>query len=340
MIAAVIEASPLEPLLAAYLSRQWRADVVVTGLRRFHGGAARETYRFDAAAGERREALVLRRDPPSSLIETDRAPEFAALRQMHALGLPVPEPLYLETGDALGSPGFIMREVPGVHAAGLFTVDPYGAHRAKVGRQLFETLGRIHAADTAALVALMPRPAPGDAWQVRLQHWKRVVADDALGPEPVAWAAIRWLEANPPPPAQRIAIVHGDYRSGNFLVDDGGDIRAIVDWEMVHLGDPLEDLAWVADPLWGHGEIDVPAATLPLAETVAIWERASGLRCDPAAYRWWRVFAQLTGLAIWISSQKEIASGRSMDPVIAFSALYPYRFHSLTLARTLRELAG
>jgi aminoglycoside phosphotransferase (APT) family kinase protein len=336
----VIEVGALEPLLAGYLSRQWNADVTVTGLRRFHGGAARETYRFDAAASGRREALVLRRDPPSSLIETDRAPEFAALRQMHALGLPVPEPLYLETGDALGSPAFIMREVPGVHAAGLFTADPYGEHRAKVGRQLFETLGRIHAADTAPLETLLTKPAPNDAWRLRLSHWRRVITEDSIGPEPVAAAALRWLEANPPPPAERVAVVHGDYRSGNFLVDDAGDIRAIVDWEMVHLGDPLEDLAWVADPLWGHGEVDVPAATLLLAEAVAIWERASGLHCDPAALRWWRVFAQLTGLAIWISSTKEVAAGRNMDPVIAFSALYPYRFHSLTLARTLRELAG
>lgn len=326
--------------LAAYLSRQWGADVAVSGLRRFHGGAARETYRFDAMAGERRESLVLRRDPPSSLIETDREPEFAVLGYMHRLGLPVPEPLYLDTGNALGSPGFIMREVPGVTAAGVFGPDPYGAHRAKVGRQLFETLGRIHAADPAPMAEHLPMPAREDAWRVRLDHWKQVVADDAVGPEPVAWAAIRWLEANPPPPAERVTVVHGDYRSGNFLIDADFDIKAIVDWEMVHLGDPLEDLAWVSDSLWSHGEIDVPAATIPLAEAVAIWERTSGLTCDPAAFRWWRVFAQLTGLAIWISSTKEIAAGRNMDPVIAVSALYPYRFHNLSLARTLRGLAA
>ena len=332
--------SAIETLLADFLSAEWGRPVAISGIRRFHGGAARETWRFDAAAGERLEALVLRRAPPSSLIETDRAPEFAVLRQMHGLGLPVPEPLYLDTGSRFGSPGFIMREVPGVSAASILAPNPYGEHRAKVGRQLFETLGRVHAAPTAPMEALLPRPAPADAWRVRLDHWARVVAGDALGPEPVAAAAIRWLEAHPPPPPARVAIVHGDYRSGNFLIDAAFDIKAVVDWEMVHLGDPAEDLAWVADPLWSHGEIDAPAATLPLAEAIAVWEAASGLRCDLAALRWWRVFAQLSALAIWISSQREIASGRNMDPVIAFSALYPYRFHNLSLARTLRRFAA
>jgi aminoglycoside phosphotransferase (APT) family kinase protein len=330
----------IEDLLSGFLALQWGAAVTITGLHRFHGGAARETYRFDATAGARREALVLRRDPPSSLIETDRAPEFAALRDMHDAGVPVPEPLWLDVGNELGAPGFIMREVPGVHAANILLPDPYGDARHRVGTQLFETLGRIHCVDSGRMARLLDAPAPADAWRVRLDHWRRVVAEDAIGPEPVAWAAIRWLEAHPPPPAQRIAIVHGDYRSGNFLVDDANCIKAIVDWEMVHLGDPLEDLAWVCDPLWGHGEVDVPAATLPLGEAIDIWERASGLSCDREAFRWWRVFAQLTGLAIWISSQKEIAAGRNMDPVIAFSALYPYRFHSLTLARTLQGLAA
>lgn len=318
-------------LLEACLTEKWGRPVAVSGLRRFHGGAARETYRFDADG----EALVLRRDPPSSLIETDRRIEYAAIRSFHGTAVPVPEPLFIETGDALGSPGFVMREVPDVRAAGLLEADPYGEARAEVGRDLFDTLGRIHAHADPVLSDMLPTQAAA----ARLDHWAATVDSDALGPEPIVRAGIRWLRRDPPPPAQRLAVVHGDYRSGNVLVDAGNRIRAIVDWEMVHLGDPLEDLAWACDPLWAHGT-DRPAATLPLADCIAAWEAASGLRCDPAAFRWWRVFAQVMGLAIWISAGREVASGRNGDPVNIFAALYPYRFHNRSLARALRELAA
>ena len=316
-------------LLQSYLGEKWGEPVAVSGLRRFHGGAARETYRFDANG----QGLVLRRDPPSSLIETDRSIEYAAIAAFHGSAVPVPEPLFIEAGEALGSPAFIMREIPGVHAAGLFDADPYGDARAEVGRDLFTILGSIHARDTADFGFL-----PVQSAAARLDHWEATIEADALGPEPIACAGLRWLRRNLPAGCP-LTVVHGDYRSGNFLVDDANRIRAVVDWEMVHIGDPLEDLAWVCDPLWAHGS-DNPASTIPLVDAIAIWEAASGLTCEPLAFRWWRVFAQVMGLAIWISAGREVASGRNGDPVNIFAAFYPYRFHNRSLARMLRDLAA
>jgi len=331
----------IEDRLAAYLAARWNEPVQVRGLRRFHGGAARETYRFDAVTAGGTRGLVLRRDPTSSLIETDRSIEFGALAAFHGSDVPVPEPLFLETdAEGFGAPGFVMGEVPGVRAAGLFDADPYGDARTEVGREMFGILGRIHARDTSVMADVLEAPLPENGWQERLDHWRRSAAADALGPEPILWAGVRWLERNPPPPPERMTIVHGDYRSGNFLIDGDHRIRAVVDWEMVHLGDPLEDLAWAMDPLWAHGTPDRPGGTIPEADAIATWERASGLAADPIALRWWRVFAQVMGLAIWISSAREVAAGRSVDPVMIFSSYFPYRFHNRTLAATLRELAA
>lgn len=320
-------------LLAGFLSERLSEPVTIAGLRRFHGGAARETYRFDAVTAGGSRAMVLRRDPSSSLIETDRAVEYRALQAFHGSDVPVPEPLYIEA-TAFGSPGFIMAEIPGVRAASLFEPEPYGAQAAAVGAQMFTILGRIAARDPADLGLAMP----AQPWRKRLDHWTATIRTDAQRPEPVAWAAIRWLERNPPPPPARPSVVHGDYRSGNFLVDEANVIRAVVDWEMVHAGDPHEDLGWAMDPLWAHGG-DRPGGTVSEAEALAAWERASGLTVDAAALRWWRVYAQLMGLAIWISSAAEVASGRNLDPVMVFSSLYPYRWHNASLARTLRSLA-
>lgn len=320
-------------LLAAFLGDQLGEPVAIAGLRRFHGGAARETYRFDAVTAAGSRAMVLRRDPPSSLIETDRAVEYRALQAFHGTDVPVPEPLYLEA-TAFGSPGFVMAEIPDVRAASLFEPEPYGAQAEAVGARMFTILGRIAARDPADLGLAMP----AEPWRDRLDHWAATVRADAQGPEPVAWAAIRWLERHPPPPPRRPSVVHGDYRSGNFLIDEANVIRAIVDWELVHAGDPHEDLGWAMDPLWAHGS-DRPGGTVSEAEAIAFWERASGLAVHPEQLRWWRMFAQLMGLAIWISSGAEVASGRNIDPVMVFSSLYPYRWHNAALARTLWSVA-
>jgi aminoglycoside phosphotransferase (APT) family kinase protein len=330
----------IEARLEACLAARWGEPVAVANLRRFHGGAARETYRFDATSASRSRGLVLRRDPASSLIETERRTEFAALAAFHGTAVPVPEPLYIDaTGDELGAPGFIMAEVADVKPGGLFEAEPYGAHAAAVGAQMFTILGHIHARDPAAFAGAAT-PEPGRCWRERLDHWAASARADALGPEPILWAGIRWLERHPPPPPARLAIVHGDYRSGNFLVDGEGRIRAVVDWELAHLGDPLEDLAWAMDPLWSHGNPARPGGTIDAASAIAHWERASGLSLDAGAFAWWRVYAQVMGLAIWISSAREVAEGRSVDPVMIFSSFFPYRFHNRTLAATLRSLAA
>ena len=184
----------IEEQLSAYLARQWGKPVAISGIKRFHGGAARQTYRFDATvAGAAKRGLVLRRDPPSSLIDTDRRIEFEAIRSAWNAGLPVPEVLFIETGsEAFGSPAFLMAEVPGVHAAGLFDADPYGEARGAVGTQLFSILGRIHSMDPQSVAHVLDRPDPADAWAVRLDHWRAAVAAHNSGPEPVIAAGFRW----------------------------------------------------------------------------------------------------------------------------------------------------
>jgi aminoglycoside phosphotransferase (APT) family kinase protein len=323
--------------LVRFLSDRWGEPVGISGLKRFHGGSARQTYRFDAvAASGRREALVLRRDPPASLIETDRLSEYRALACFAGSAVPVPEPLFCDTGsDCFGSPGFLMREVTGGTAAGLLEPEPYGEHAASIGTQLFTALGRIHA--EAPEKAGLPAMAPADAAPARLAHWRAAFEADRFRPEPVVEAGLRWLEAHLPPPPERISIVHGDYRSGNFLHDGQGRLLAILDWEMVHPGDAHEDLAWACDPLWSNFS-GRPGATCRLAEAVACWQAASGLVLDPQAWRWWRLFAQVQGLVIWISAAREILDGRSHDPVMMFAGTIPYRFHTLTLATALEQM--
>jgi aminoglycoside phosphotransferase (APT) family kinase protein len=314
----------------------------ITRCERLHGGASRETYSLDIAYEQRGSAhvrgLILRTDPVDSLIDTERALEFAAYRSVFGRGVPVPEAIALETdGAVLGKPFFLMERIEGGAAASPFQLNAYGAAAAATGRTFFSILGRIAAIDPydTELPGVVDTPAPDECWRRELDHWAGVIAADALEPNPIAEAALRRLRANPPPPAERLAVVHGDYRSGNFLHDGQGRILAVLDWEMAHIGDPLEDLAWAMDPLWRHFDEGRAGGMLADAEAIALWEAASGLTANRAALAWWRLFASVKGLAIWLSSARAYADGRNTDPVLAFSGWYCTRRHEALIAAQL-----
>jgi aminoglycoside phosphotransferase (APT) family kinase protein len=329
--------------LGVYLARTWGEPVTVEKLARISGGASRETYRFDAMMASGRRPLILRRDPPGSLIETDRRSEFLALKSFHGRGVAAPDPLVLELeGAELERPFFIMARVDGGMTGSPFQPDPYGPHAAQLGEDFFSTLGRIAAADAVALpiAEACETPALDNCWRRELDYWAGVIEADELHPQPIVRAAIRRLRRHPPPPAQKISVVHGDYRSGNFLHDGQGAVLAILDWEMAHLGDPLEDLGWALDPLWRDVVSGKVSGMLSREDAIAVWERASGLKADPAAFAWWELFASVKGQAIWTSSAKEYRDGGYMEPILGFSGWLTARRHDEILAGKLAEMGA
>jgi aminoglycoside phosphotransferase (APT) family kinase protein len=330
----------LSDRLAAYLTRTRGEDTTVEGLSRISGGASRETYRFDALAGARRDRLILRRDPPGSLIETDRRLEFLAIRSFEGKGVAAPRTVALEIqGAELERPFFIMERLDGV-AGSIFGADPYGPHAASIGESFFTMLGRIagEPVERLPITEVALRPDPTDCWRRELDYWTGVIDADEDHPQPIVRAAIRRLRREPPAPPPRIAVVHGDYRSGNFLHDGAGTIVAVLDWEMAHLGDPLEDLAWALDPLWSRPGDARISGMLPKGDALRIWSAASGLEVDAAAFAWWRLFASVKAQAIWISSAKAWKDGGFTEPILAFSGWYTARRQDEILADRLADV--
>lgn len=308
----------------AYLTRLWGEPVTVEALARIPGGASRETYRFDAVAGGVRHALILRREPAAGLIDTETETEFRAYQSAAGV-VPVPRAIALERdGAELGRPFFITERVEGGEVASSFARAPFGEHGDRLGDSFFTTLGRLAAFDPAGtpLAEHAVVPAPGDCWRIALDYWEGVIDGDALAPIPVVRAAIRRLRASPPPPAQAVRIVHGDYRSGNLMHDGAGGILAMFDWEMAHLGDPLEDLGWALDPIWDHHAPDQVCGMCSREAAIASWERSSGMTADPSALRWWSLFNAVKGRAIWTSAFREFVDGGRTDPVLGISGWY------------------
>jgi aminoglycoside phosphotransferase (APT) family kinase protein len=231
--------------------------------------------------------------------------------------------LWLEEADAaLDHPFFIAEELSGFQAApATLFAGEYDAVLAKVAERKWTILGEIARADPVALGLdkWMETPALAACWRRELDHWEHILDTDEAEPQPITRAAIRWLRANPPPPAQKLSVVHGDYRTGNFLYDSGGEIRGVLDWEMAHLGDPLEDLAWGFNPVWTFNR-GLAGGLAPQEQAIATWERASGLRADPAALHWWILFNCVKGQGIWVGSARAFIDGGNRDPIMVFSA--------------------
>ncbi len=322
----------LEAAIAAYLARRLdqASEVRVTGLYRIPGGASRETWSVDAAwvdaAGrEVRRGFIVRRDPPSSLLDSDRRLEFAFYRSFEASPVPVPKAYWLETDPGpLERPFFVMERIDGCESSfQTLAGASYDPHRARLGRRMYEILGDIATAPIAGMPAaeVAEIPAPARCWEREIHHWQRVIDDNETEPQPIARAGIRWLRRHPPPPAQRVGVVHGDYRSGNFLYTPDG-ISGILDWEMAHFGDPLEDLAWSFMQAWQWTRDGKVSGLLERGEAIDIWEERTGMRADPQALQWWDVFSCVKAQAIWLTGAREFADGRATDLLMAFTSYW------------------
>jgi aminoglycoside phosphotransferase (APT) family kinase protein len=232
-----------------------------------------------------------------------------------------------------------MSRIDGGQVPSVMNLDPYGEYARAIGEKLFAVLGRIARCDPATLPLRdgLKAPVPQDCWRAALDEWQAVIERDERHPQPIVRAAIRRLRRNPPPPPAKISVVHGDYRSGNFMHDGRGKILGVLDWEMVHLGDAVEDLAWCFDPLWNHFDDSRVASTIPENDAIAIWERASGLTVDPAALKWWKLFSTVKGCAIWTTSGKEFREG-GHDLVLGFAGTYSARRHDRIMADLLERL--
>ncbi len=330
--------------LAKYLRHKMpgAADLEVTSIFRAHGGASRETYIAQVqwrVGGElQKKGMVVRRPPVASLIETDGEIEYRVYEAVFRIGFPVPEPIYSEQDPRwLDRPFIVISEVKGCQVGNPLAREPYGPLAATLGEQFFTHLGNLAAQDPAklGLLGVLEPVEPSQVWKRELDHWEKMIDADAFHPVPVVRAAIRWMRRNPPPPPRKVSLVHGDYRSGNFLFDAKGEIKAFLDWEMAHLGDPLEDLGWAIDPLFSHQRPTRSGGMLERAEALRTWERASGMTIDRAALLWWELFSHVKGYAIWVSAAKEFTSGANIDPQLGFIWQWPNRVSADLIASKL-----
>lgn len=284
-----------EALARAILDAARQAGVAaeqVLGLKRLSGGASKESWAFDIRDGDGREqALVLRRQPPDRRFSTQGlssvSAEAAIVRIAGEAGVPVPSVAFeLPAGSAAGD-GYAMDRIAGeTVGVRVLKLPELADARAGMARRCGEILARLHAADGHGALGLRELGAR-DAL-VALAERHRATGQD----RPVFELALRWLDANLPAETAR-TLVHGDFRNGNLVVGRDG-IRAVLDWELAHIGAPVSDLAWLCVTSWRFQRPDLPVGGFGTrAELIAGYEASGGAPVGRAELHAWEVFQTL-----------------------------------------------
>lgn len=309
----------------------------VEAIRRHSEGFSWETYtltlRFEDpdTGGLARRGFAVRREPEDGLVAPyDTVGQYRLHEAVLAHGgVPMPRLLALELDrSVLGMPFYAMERLEGSVPVPNEPL-PFAseAERESVGHQFVDVLARIHDVDWRAEGLRFPRvPAsPDRAPHEAIEQWEEYYELSRLVEVPVLRAAILWLRANVAG-SGRLALCHGDYRLGNFMVRDGR-IVGIFDWELGHVGDPVEDLAWSAMPAF-RGRSRRASGLLATEELVQRYADATGLRAEPDAMRFWTVLGQVKAAAIFLRGCRAFEERRATDVrlgALGYRCLYVVR---------------
>lgn len=278
--------------LEAVVAKRIPGASEVSGLRRLSGGASQETWSFDVRTREGPLPLILRRrargaaqEALGGAIDLEVEAELLGLAAAAKVPVPIVE-CVLEPEDDLGS-GFVMERLPGeTIPQRIFRDEALAGVRPRLARQCGEILAAIHGIRRDALPEL---PVAGA--EAQLEQY-RDIYDRFDDPHPVFELAFRWIKENLPGPVTP-GLVHGDFRNGNLMIDASG-VRGVLDWELAHLGDPMEDLGWICVNSWRFGHIDSPVGGFGSRDELARgYESAGGVAVDLERVRFWEVVGTL-----------------------------------------------
>lgn len=317
----------LGPALAGFLSARDGAPVEVTNLRRFTAGLSWVTVAFTmtSSSGPARDLILRIGDPNGLLAPYSTEPEVRAFTALAGTDAPVPGVLWhSDDPEVFGAPFMIVTRMPGETLLprwpGLGDQAPY-PHAETVAEDFARHLATIHGCPWkgTAAEALSPGVTADTCTHAEIDRWVRHAAGPSGGLEDNAMRfAAGWLHAHARP-AGSVTLLHGDYRVGNFLVD-GGRITGLLDWELTHLGDPHEDLAWASLRTFG-GTKTTLSGLLDLDRFHATYEAASGRRVDPGLIRYFHVLGQFKMASMLIGTEQRLMAGDVHDVRLAVMAL-------------------
>lgn len=335
--------------LARFLAarRPQASELRIVAFERSTEGFSQETFQFEVEAlegGRRvRQGFVAKREPEAGLLEPyDLEPEFRVLHVLSGDPLPSPPTPFFERDPAvLDRPFYVMERLPGEVPVPAARPDGRGPldddERLALAPQVAAVLARLHAIDWRALgLDFLGEPPSGRGAALReVARWEDRIRANASDVPPMLEEALGWLRRHAPATPE-ISLVHGDFRLGNWLVERAGAatrLTGLLDWEMVHLGDPLEDLAWCSCLLWRAGGPNA-SGLVPPEELARLYAAASGREVDPARVAFYEVLSLVKMSAIMLTGIRAFQDGRTRDLRMAiFDHQLPFLMAGLAMLR-------
>lgn len=310
----------LHEQLSAFLTAKMpeAADLTVSEPVALGGGSSKLNWSFDASwtldGAKVAQALVLRQEPAAAAVDSDVGQEYAVLSALAVAGAGLPAPV-ARFGDLepawFDRRSIVVERMPGdAHRAVLREKDPLGLGedgRLALAASLADLLAVVHGVDFG--MAALREPGDDPALN-ELENWEAELDEEALDPAGRLAPARSWLLANRPTPLPKLRLVHGDFRPANVLVD-GGEISALLDWELAHFGDPADDLGWYTCSIY-RTEHFPPGWTVP--DFLARYVAGGGRAAEPERLRFWQVLSVLRLAVIALRGERNVELGLAEGP--------------------------
>lgn len=287
--------------LAIYCAETFGAGGELAEVQRLSGGASMESWAFSFGG----EEYVLRRLPTGLSADDDGlrgvplATQADIIELARAAGVTAPQVRgRLKPDDGLGE-GFIMTKAEGETLPHKILGNPeFAEAEGKLTVQCARELAAIHKIEMNPLLHSLEYFSPAQLIRVQKDKYYEIG-----GEIPIYEYAFHWLEQNAPDASDQY-LVHGDFRMGNLMIDHQG-LSAVLDWELVRLGDPVQDLAYMCTPSWRFGHYEKAAGGFDSAESfLQAYADASGAEVDPNRFRFWLIYSTLWwGVACMVMGQ-------------------------------------
>ncbi|OGP61121.1 MAG: hypothetical protein A2V67_09035 [Deltaproteobacteria bacterium RBG_13_61_14] len=298
--------------LTRYLAEKLGAEqLTIAGIEQNLEGWSMETFSLNLAyvkdGRPLQQSLILRKEPVSGLLDPyDCSIEYRVLTALSRTEVAVPKTCWYEPDPkVLGLPFYVMEKVEGqVHFFSIsfdpnWRLIPNEQERLSLAADFVRNISLIHNADWRALgLGFLGDPGPGKgSARKQVEHWEEIIARAGFRKKPVVAYAANWLKDNLVD-NDRVCLVHGDYRTGNYIARDG-HIAAVLDWEMVHLGDPMEDISYIIGTPWRSARPHLWVShLLPQDEFFSRYEQASGIPIDKAKLKFYHFLNNFKAVGI------------------------------------------
>ena len=252
------------------------------------GGASAETWKFTFSDKKKSEQLILRKGSgKKSPLAVLKSEEAEIQKKVKSSGAPVPEIVAISSDDKDLGDAYLMNLIPGESIARKILRDnKFSEARQKLAFQCGEALAKIHSVDINDFNQVPKKPIREELERLNLTY------KSFNQPLPVFEYAFKWLNQQDFT-TRKDALVHGDFRLGNLMIDESG-LAAVIDWEMVSIGNPMLDIGWMCINSWRFGQSEkVVGGFGDLEEFLEGYSSISNEEIDHEEVKIWQVLGTL-----------------------------------------------